>query len=164
MGEKDLTFDEYQKQASTTALYPGQGTFIGLAYASLGLNGEAGETGEQVKKIWRDDAADIEAHTHQIVEDMIRWATSNLATPGTMKVDPRQAEELGHQAVRDAFKVPITEERRQKIVKELGDTLWYAAQLATEIGVSLGEVAQINIDKLAARRAADKIHGEGSDR
>ena len=58
----------------------------------------------------------------------------------------------------------LTEERRQKIIKELGDVFWYAAQVCTEIGVPMSEVAKLNIDKLSARKAADLIHGEGSDR
>jgi NTP pyrophosphatase (non-canonical NTP hydrolase) len=117
-----LTLDEFQDTCVTFAVYPGQGSLLGLAYAALGLNGEAGETAEQVKKTWRDDGIE----------------------------DPNSFQ--------------VSDERRQKIIKELGDTLWYAAQIATEIGVTLGEVAQINMDKLSARRSANLIHGEGSDR
>jgi len=50
-----MHFDEYQDQASSTAIYPGQGTVMGLAYVALGVNGEAGEIAEYVKKAWRDD-------------------------------------------------------------------------------------------------------------
>src|SRR4051794_29809377 len=115
----DLTLDEFQDTCVTFALYPGQGTFVGLAYATIGLNGEAGETGEQVKKTWRDDAADIEARIHEIVDDQIKWAVENLATPGTMKVDPKTAASNAHQRIHEAFCLPLTEERRQKIIKEL---------------------------------------------
>ncbi len=38
-----------------------------------------------------------------------------------------------------------------KLIKELGDVLWYIAVLSNKVGVSLQEVAQANIDKLAAR-------------
>ncbi len=40
---------------------------------------------------------------------------------------------------------------REKLVKELGDVLWYVARMAATIGYSLEEVANINIDKLNAR-------------
>jgi NTP pyrophosphatase (non-canonical NTP hydrolase) len=51
-------------------------------------------------------------------------------------------------------------ERKAKIVDELGDVLWYVANLASELDVSLEEIAQLNIDKLAARRENDAIHGD----
>ncbi len=46
--------DEYQQLATTSAIYPGQGTPFGLMYAALGL-AEAGEVQNKVKKIFRDD-------------------------------------------------------------------------------------------------------------
>lgn len=40
---------------------------------------------------------------------------------------------------------------KDKMVEELGDVLWYCAELATGLGVTLDEVARRNIDKLKAR-------------
>jgi NTP pyrophosphatase (non-canonical NTP hydrolase) len=37
------------------------------------------------------------------------------------------------------------------LVKELGDCLWYIAAFATNLGLSLDDVAQRNIDKLRKR-------------
>lgn len=49
------TFKAYQRAATKTAIYPGQGTPLGLAYCALKLNGEAGELAEHVGKAMRDD-------------------------------------------------------------------------------------------------------------
>jgi NTP pyrophosphatase (non-canonical NTP hydrolase) len=152
-----ITFDGYQEQASTTAVYPGQGTFQGLAYAALGLNGEAGETAEQVKKIWRDEGTkDIQ----DAFEEVLDTARSALRHGRTHDISVNIAREHARALLHN----PLSNERREKLLKELGDTLWYAAQIATELDVSLGDVAQQNLDKLAARREANQIHGEGSDR
>lgn len=40
---------------------------------------------------------------------------------------------------------------REKMTEELGDVLWYCAELAAGLGVTLEEVAQRNIDKLRRR-------------
>lgn len=57
-----------------------------------------------------------------------------------------------------------SEEDRGEIVKELGDTLWYLAAVARYLGVSLEEVAKINIDKLEDRWRRGKIGGAGDNR
>lgn len=49
------TMDLYQTIATKSAIYPGQGTPLGLAYVALKLNGEAGEFAEHVGKAMRDD-------------------------------------------------------------------------------------------------------------
>jgi NTP pyrophosphatase (non-canonical NTP hydrolase) len=58
----------------------------------------------------------------------------------------------------------LTEERREKIIKEMGDVLWYLAVCADRLDVGLDEVAQINLDKLAARKENGTLHGDGDDR
>lgn len=58
----------------------------------------------------------------------------------------------------------LTDERRTKLIKEMGDVLWFAAALATELQVSLDEIAQLNLDKLASRKARGVLSGSGGDR
>ena len=48
----------------------------------------------------------------------------------------------------------LTEDRRNKIVSEIGDVLWYLNSLANEIGVTLMWCAMNNISKLEERHAA----------
>lgn len=65
--------------------------------------------------------------------------------------------------LRDADGV-LTDETREKITKELGDVLWYLAQLSTEIGVQLDDVATQNIAKLQSRLDRGVLHGNGDNR
>lgn len=110
----DMNF--YQEQAKKTAIYRGQGEFMGLVYTTLGLNGEAGEFAEKVKKVWRDSNGEVPDETLQLLK------------------------------------------------KELGDVLWYLANAAEELGLSLDEVASHNIEKLAARVKAGTVQGSGDSR
>jgi NTP pyrophosphatase (non-canonical NTP hydrolase) len=52
---KRPTLTNYQQIATKSAIYPGQGTALGLTYCALKLNGEAGELAEHVGKAMRDD-------------------------------------------------------------------------------------------------------------
>jgi NTP pyrophosphatase (non-canonical NTP hydrolase) len=58
----------------------------------------------------------------------------------------------------------MTEERKQKLIKELGDIYYYLAGLAKSIGVSLEEVANTNQLKLLKRLKEKTIRGSGDDR
>lgn len=58
----------------------------------------------------------------------------------------------------------ISEADRLALQSELGDVLWYLAQVATELDLSLDQIAVQNIHKLLDRLARDKIHGEGDNR
>ena len=58
----------------------------------------------------------------------------------------------------------LTEERREAIAAELGDVLWYVAQLATEAGLDLGEIAGENLAKLLSRQERGVLQGSGDTR
>lgn len=96
-----MNFEEYQTEASATALYPRR--MSNLEYPTLGLAGEAGEVANIVKKIQRD-----------------------------------------HSGI-------INDEIRAKLKDELGDVLWYISACADELGLTLAEVAEFNVQKLAKR-------------
>ena len=49
------------------------------------------------------------------------------------------------------FSGEITDEIRQKLKDELGDVLWYVSACADELGLTLNEIAEFNVEKLAKR-------------
>lgn len=53
---------------------------------------------------------------------------------------------------------------KKELVKEISDVLWYLSQLSECIGVSLNEVANINLDKLRSRQKRNKLSGNGDNR
>ena len=96
-----MNFEDYQKEASATALYPRR--MANLEYPTLGLAGEAGEVANIVKKIQRDHGG------------------------------------------------LLNDEIRGKLKDELGDVLWYISACADELGLTLDEIAEFNVQKLAKR-------------
>ena len=116
-----MEINEYQKAALTTAVYPENYKII---YPALGMNGEAGEVADEVKKIIRD--------TFVMTDD------------------------------KGAIVLPV--DKRIELAKEIGDVLWYCATLSHDLGFSLEEVAQMNIDKLASRQRRGKLSGSGDNR
>ena len=58
----------------------------------------------------------------------------------------------------------ISDETREALKAELGDVLWYLAQVSTELNLSLEEIAEYNLAKLLDRQARGKIHGDGDNR
>jgi NTP pyrophosphatase (non-canonical NTP hydrolase) len=58
----------------------------------------------------------------------------------------------------------VEDSDRAAIKKELGDVLWYVAALCKEFDLDMSDVAQSNIDKLAARRANGTLGGSGDNR
>jgi len=58
----------------------------------------------------------------------------------------------------------INDEARDALKAELGDVLWYIAQVATELDLTLDEIAESNIEKLYSRLERGKIKGDGDNR
>ena len=106
-----MNFNEYQKHARSTAIYPKESKVI---YPALGLCGEAGEVAEKIKK--------------------------------TLRGDTHSSDQLHNLAM------------------ELGDVLWYVAVLADDLGITLDQIANWNVDKLQRRMKSNKIKGDGDNR
>jgi len=58
----------------------------------------------------------------------------------------------------------LTPERREALAKELGDVLWYVAQVATEAELDLSVIATANLDKLLSRQSRGVLQGSGDER
>lgn len=56
---------------------------------------------------------------------------------------------------------PEWKEMEEELKKEAGDILWQLSGVCSVMGWSLEEIAQMNLDKLAARKAAGTIDGNG---
>jgi NTP pyrophosphatase (non-canonical NTP hydrolase) len=124
----------YQQTATQSAVYPGQGTPLGLAYVALKLNGEAGELAEHVGKAARDEGFFEFFGYADFVE------TGNP---------------LG---------ASLAPERRELLIKEVGDVLWYLSAACNELGISLSAAAITNLEKLADRQERNVLRGSGDER
>ena len=60
------------------------------------------------------------------------------------------------------YKYQGHELNKEKLMDELGDVLWYIAETASGLGVTLEEVAQYNLDKLHKRYHGNKFNKDDS--
>lgn len=58
----------------------------------------------------------------------------------------------------------FTPEKVNEIKKELGDVLWYVANLSSDLDISMQEVAEMNIEKLYSRKERGVLQGSGDNR
>jgi NTP pyrophosphatase (non-canonical NTP hydrolase) len=91
-------------------------------------------------------------------------AGSNITYPALgLCGEAGEAAEKVKKAIRDDGG-RLTPARREALAAELGDVLWYLAQLATEAGVDLDEIAEENLHKLLSRRDRGVLQGSGDRR
>lgn len=58
----------------------------------------------------------------------------------------------------------FTLEKKEELAKELGDVLWYIANLANDLKYDLETIAEMNINKLKSRQERNKLKGSGDNR
>ena len=66
--------------------------------------------------------------------------------------------------VRDGYDQETFEQKKIELAAEIGDVLWYCANLANDIGFKLGDIAQENYTKLSSRASRGKLGGDGDNR
>lgn len=59
---------------------------------------------------------------------------------------------------------PIDGDFVNDLTAELGDVLWYVANIADDLGISLGEIAVRNVEKLSDRKERGVLGGSGDNR
>lgn len=55
----------------------------------------------------------------------------------------------------------LTPERRQAVISECGDVLWYLARTLEQVGADLDQAAMANIKKVLRRHANGTVGGSG---
>ena len=53
---------------------------------------------------------------------------------------------------------------KQALLKELGDPMWYLTSLADDLGFTLQDVIDTNVEKLSSRKERGVLKGNGDDR
>lgn len=74
-----MNMNEYQAAALQTAVYPEQ---MRIIYPALGMNGEAGEVADKVKKVIRDNNLDFDAEKREAIAleiGDVLWYCATLA-------------------------------------------------------------------------------------
>ena len=130
-----MELNEYQKKAMTTCM-PSSENF---SYMLLNLVGEVGEFASKVAKGIRKGHCSI-------------GLEPNIADAYDIANEPT-ANEL--------WQFFGFEERLEELKKEAGDILWQLSGLCSVMGWDLEDIAQMNLDKLAARKEAGTIDGDG---
>lgn len=133
------TFEQYTNTVRPLAKYPVVGENV--IYPSLGLAGEAAESLEKIENL-RNLAIQASINAGKIT-DRIKKQWRDFGVKSGEYVTP---------------------DTRESILKELGDQLWYIDAQAEELGSSLGEIANMNVDKLLSRHQRGTLTGEGDNR
>lgn len=185
------TFDAYQDFCQTTAIYPNRnaqldGKPLGHCAVTdqlLHVLMRLGEAAEKMGKIARDtDGVMTTTQRNEIVQKfmdasqlMLRMSHI-LGRNEPLKMDGLvytilksfgEDAEFAH-ALRsgneDKENLFGSKDLRDDLVKELGDRLWYLSAQASELGVSLAAVAQVNVNKLHSRQQRNVLGGSGDNR
>ena len=76
------TFEDYKEAIDPLVLYPRKTQLEALQYVVLGLNGEAGEVAEQIKKAMRNDGGELSAERIESLKKEagdVLWYLTRLA-------------------------------------------------------------------------------------
>jgi hypothetical protein len=155
-------FDAYQDFTTETALYPSE---VGIAYTTLGLSGESAEVAEKLvislaKTILSTDGLAVDETRDNLY--LLNKLLHSIAKTG------KDAEKLKKSLRKGEKKLPqvkaLSSDEKNEMAKEIGDILWYCAQLSKCLGFKLSDIAKMNVTKLSSRKARGVLHGNGDNR
>ena len=136
-----MKLSEYQRQASSTAIYPG-------------ANGQLGEGLDFLNGVDKD--------TLEKLKPLVKLVALGYLVAGLAGETGEVCEKI-KKMIRDSGGV-ISPEVRAAIAKELGDQCWYQSMLATELGIDMDEVLRENLAKLKSRKDRGVLGGSGDNR
>lgn len=105
------------------------------------------------------DAYQVIAQTTAVYPEDMKVVYPTLGLTG----EAGEVAEKVKKLIRDSDGV-ITEKFKKDITKELGDVLWYVAAVASDLDISLNEIALANTVKLRLRSQKGTLQGSGDDR
>lgn len=141
-----MDFKEYQEKAHTTAVYPDLNSLM------ISIGEKAGIVTLHVAE--KKDEQEI----------LFKKMSANFYYPALGLVG--EAGEIANKVkkvMRDNFGI-LEEDKRKDLEKEIGDVLWYLAELSTALDIDLNKVAEDNLAKLFSRKERGVIKGSGDNR
>lgn len=146
----DYTLDDYQRRALDTC----KDTCANIDYPTHEL---LEETCEYYDKFYNDLPDDVR-------ESDIQLRSIHTAAMHLGQLAKSRAKTVRHGEVATVVTDAGTREQRLEKAYELGDQLWGIAVAARQLGFALSQIAALNNEKLARRKAEGKIEGDGDHR
>lgn len=107
---------------------------------------------------------DMQSYQQSAIETAIYPDSAKILYPTLGLVgEAGEVAEKVKKVIRDEGGV-FTEEKKVELAKELGDVLWYIANIASDIDMDLNLIATMNLDKLASRAERNQLTGSGDNR
>jgi len=163
----ELTCNAYQTQCYSTAIYPEAAKVI---YPILGLLGEVGEVAEKMRdylfpcklKDW-DDTSNFLKEIYHTLDDLARLGISAGKTSKKVRDKNKELPIEYIQALKERVD-QLTVDQKFNLGKETGDIVWFISTFLGDMNLTLGDIAQQNLDKLQKRKEEGKLSGDGDNR
>lgn len=94
----------------------------------------------------------LQAEVGEIADKIAKWVRK-----GICRID-------NNRLVFNTSDEEVVNDYQEELAKEIGDCLWFLALCSRQLGYTLEEVGQMNIDKLRDRAMRNVIIGEGDNR